>query len=60
MSKTVIDDMKIFSNNSYNEGSNEENSDDSDEEISDEKILIKKIKYINLFLEKIRKIWEIF
>ena len=32
-------------------------SDNSNEESSDEKIQLKKIKYINLFLGKIRKIW---
>ena len=48
MSKIIIDDIEIFSGSSYNE--------DSDEENPDEKILMKKIKYINLFLVIIKKI----
>ena len=50
MSKIIIDDIKISSDESYNEDSDEKISDNSKEENSDEKILMKKIKYINLFL----------
>ena len=47
-------DIDIYSDDSYNEDSDD--SDASDEEYSDEKIQMSKIKYINLFLEKTRKI----
>ena len=50
------DDTEIYFDDPYNEDSGEEYSDDpddSDEENSNEKIQMKKIKYINLFLEKI-------
>ena len=50
MSKIIIDDIKISSDESYNEDSDKKISDDCKEENSDEKILMKKIKYINLFL----------
>ena len=49
----------IYVDTFYNEYSDEEyydKSDNSNEESSDEKIQLKKIKYINLFLGKIRKI----
>ena len=49
----------IYVDTFYNEYSDEEYYDKSDnfhEESSDEKIQVKKIKYINLFLGKIRKI----
>ena len=49
------DDIEIYSDDCYNEVSDEEYSDDSDEEIYNGKIWMKKIKCVNLFLEKIRK-----
>ena len=52
MYKIIIDDTEVSSNDSYNE--------DSDGKNSDEKILIKKNKHRNIFLERIRKIGEIF
>ena len=48
MANFITDNIEIYSD--------EENSDDSEEENSDEKIKIKKIKYINLFLEETRLI----
>ena len=48
------DGIEIYSDDSYNEDSDD--SDESDKEYSDEKIQINKIKYINLFLQKTRKI----
>ena len=49
MSKIIIDDIKISSDDSYNEDSDEKTSDDSDEEYSDEKILAKKTRCMNFF-----------
>ena len=48
------DGIEIYSDDSYNEDSDD--SDESDKEYSDEKFQINKIKYINLFLQKTRKI----
>ena len=45
------DDTKIYSDEEFSN-----DSDDSDEENFDSKIQMKKIKCMNLFLEKIRKI----
>ena len=46
---------EIYSDDCYNEDSVEKFSDDSDEENSDENIKTRKIEYINLFLEKIKR-----
>ena len=48
------DDIETYSDVYYNE-EHSDDSDDSDEENSNNKIGIKKIKSINLFLEKIKK-----
>ena len=47
-------DIETYSDVYYNE-EHSDDSDDSDEENSNNKIGIKKIKSINLFLEKIKK-----
>ena len=49
MSKIIIDDIEISSDDSYNEDSDEKTSDDSDEEYSDEKILAEKTRCMNFF-----------
>ena len=49
MSKIIIDDIEISSDDSYNEDSDEKTSDDSDEEYSDEKILAEKIRCMIFF-----------
>ena len=49
MSKIIIDDIEISSDDSYNEDSDEKNSDDSDEEYSDRKILAEKTRCMNFF-----------
>ena len=52
-------DIEIYSDDSYNANSDEKysnDSDGSDKENSDGKIRMKKIKRINLFLDKLRKI----
>ena len=50
--------MQPYSDVSYCEDSDEEYSDDSDDsEDSNGRIWRKKIKWMNLFLEKIRKKW---
>ena len=55
MSKIIIDNMEIFSDDSYNEDSDEKNSDDSDEEYSDEKMLAEKTRCMNFFQKKEEK-----
>ena len=53
-------DIEIYSDESYNVDSDREYSDDtgdSDKENSNGKIQMKKIKCINLLLEKVIKIW---
>ena len=49
MSKIIIDDIEISSDDSYNEDSDEKTSDGSDEEYSDEKILAEKTRCMNFF-----------
>ena len=49
MSKIIIDDIEISSDDSHNEDSDEKTSDDSDEEYSDEKILAEKTRCMNFF-----------
>ena len=49
------DDIEIYSDDCYNGVSDEEYSDNSDEENYNGKIWMKKIKCVNLFLEKTRK-----
>ena len=56
-------DIEIYSDESYNVDSDREYSDDtgdSDKENSNGKIQMKKIKCINLLLEKVIKIWWIY
>ena len=53
ISKIIIVNIEVFSDDSYNEDSNEKNSDDSDEESSDDNILAEKTRFINLFLKEI-------
>ena len=57
---SLSDNIKIYFDYYYNEGSDEEYSDHSDnfdEESSDRKIWMEKIRCINSSLDETRKIW---
>ena len=50
MYKTIIDGIEISPDDFYNYDSNEKNSDDFEEENYYEKIMMKRIKYIYIYI----------